>query len=345
MSESSIDWPFWRESLLRMEEGAIIDIIEIKYPVLSVESEGEVHICVDEEEELAIVAHNANREENFLLLPFNLKEKIQLYFGTGVRKWSRIRKREDLQELLFKSHEPLLGFKKYSFSNNQQDECKVLKTAHEWLNKNNDDGFAIKGYDMKQHLKHFTVDYKDKNPYNDSYVLIYSDKYNVILHVDTHPKDINTAIRNNRSYIRYLRTLHQCLVERAIIFLPVILCDESSIDEVSSVRCDSCEELGLVVPKKTFEELSSLENWWITTEENNKEISEVVNQTNQKGDVTNDLLKSIIGYMIGVTLFDLPNFNKNPRFKNQSGNKEENLKMLQPEYHDIISYMKQIVIE
>jgi len=32
-------------------------------------------------------------------------------------------------------------------------ECKILQTLYQWLQKNKDDGFCVKGYDPKQHLE------------------------------------------------------------------------------------------------------------------------------------------------------------------------------------------------
>jgi len=335
-SEEEVEWFFWRAKLLRLGEGSIVDIIETKYPYLSVAGTTEVHKCVDEDEKLAIISHNASREENFLVLSFDLEDKVELYFNDKIGK-SCLVKREKLQDYLFKNHKVLLEFSKYSFSEEKKIECNVLRSAHAWLKSNNDDGFVIKGYDMKHHLKQLTVEFNDESAYRDSFILVYSVKHNLILHVDTDPTDINAAIINNRTNIRYFRTLHQCLIGKAFLFLPVTLLDVTTNINNAPFSCESCEELGLVVPKVNFEKIPLLHEWWQNIERNNREIRQLVNLSKQRENVKRDFLKSIIGFMIGVTSFNYPVSTDNPRFKSSLENEDlkNKLTMIHPNAQDI----------
>jgi len=254
-------------------------------------------------------------------------------------------RREKLQEKLFEEHGVLLQFNKYMFSNNGIGECDVLRTAHEWLSINDDRGFAIKGYDMRHHLKHYTGIYPCEHPYKDSYVLVYSATHNVIIHIDTDPADINTAVKNNRMDISYLRTLHRCLVGKAILFVIVSLYDEDTkIAEIAPSLCESCKKLGLVVSNNIFKNLSSLKAWWQSIEEKNEDIRKLVNKSNEETDLTEDLIKSILEFMIGVTTFDVPSFTKSPRFQNRTIHKDNQLVMLHPECHYFSTSMQQLSV-
>jgi len=325
-SSEEVAWSFWRSTLLLIGEGSIVDIIELTYPYLCLTSREDIHVCEDKEEHLTIMSHHADRKDNFLLLPYDVKAKIPLYFGNGVSKWSRVRKREDIHEVLFEKNEALLEVRKYNFSSKGNVECAVLRTLHEWLESNNDGGFAIKGYDVKQHLKHFTRDYSNENPYNDSYVLVYSLKYNLILHIDTNPTDLNEAIRRNVANIRYLRTMHHCLIGYTFHYCPITLYENDT--NIESI-CAKCKGDGLISLKSNFENLSLVQTWWKRTKEENNNIKE--NQSNQNENIMNDLIKSIIGFMIGITSFKGLHTNNHPRFHLPTKNNIENLTMVHPE--------------
>jgi len=163
-------------------------------------------------------------------------------------------------------------------------------------------------------------------------------KKNVILHIDTEPVDINAAILNNRTDLRYLRTLHNCLIGKSILYLPVTLCDNASPADVKNDLCEKCQELGLIVSKDTFRNKTSFETWWQSVE-TLKETSQLVNKSNKEAVNASVFLASIIGFMVGVASFDdVPGFPKNPRFKDVYGNNEKTLRMLLPDHHDLVNF-------
>jgi len=276
--EKNVDWAYWREMLLTLSDGGeIVDIIEIRFIRelnLAVNS-NRVHMCVHKVKKLAILAHNANLDDNFNLLPFELTEQC---FA------------EDNKDIY-----GVLDKRKLA-------NCGILETFQLWLKNINDTGFAVKGYDAKKHLESLTVDYKNKNSYKDSYVLVFSVKHGVIFLIDTDPTDdINTAIRNNRANVRYLLTLHQCLMGKDLTFVPVVLYDNSinqSMDNsISQEVCGYCINLQLIVSRHDFQQLHLLEKWLEGVETHIERMAKLLRKQNQSNDIANTFLNSINSFM------------------------------------------------
>jgi len=327
-SENKIEWSFWKGNLLRMDEGEIVDTIEKTFPYLTVTSKSvkEVHMCFDKKDLLATIAHNANRKENYLLFKYNLKSYIEYYKGTGALTRSVIEDLEEFKGKIFQKHMSLLDCKILSFSNKERVECKVIENCDNLLQ--DDDGFVIRGYDAKKHLQFSADNFNDETPYKDSYVLLCLVKHNTVILIDTNPTDINKALTNNRTYIRYLRKLHPCLNGRAILFLSVVLWEEKTI-------CGSCEELELIVSKMEFEDPTFLKRWLEGTKERISEEEEafedLFSQSNSNDDVSNPLKKGIMEFVLGVTSFNSPFSTNNLRYAMDEENTQINLTMVYPE--------------
>jgi len=274
--QTPTDWNYWRNKLLMFEDGGVIaDIIESNYnSELNLKNvKNQVHICVHKEKKLAILAHNANIEETFSILPFELKKQSA----------GKIEQNE-----------------KYDILNNEyKKKCNILKIFDRWLKKNNDKGFAIKGYDPKTHLQSLTVDYVYDNldeRYKNSYILVYSSKHNTIIHIDTDPTvQINIAIRNNRTNIRYLRTLHQDLIGRFLVFVPITLLQINGNE--SQNLCEHCIDLKLILEKRNLETIDLLEEWWKDIELRIKEIEEVISKPIEMSSISNRILSDINDFM------------------------------------------------
>jgi len=322
-------WSYWKEKLLKMKEVEIINTIEMNFPDLAVASRSarEVHMCFDKTNMLATIAHNANRRENCLLFKYNLKNEIEYYKGTvGLTRYTSVI--EDLEKFkgkVFQNHMSLLDCKILSFSNAEMIKCKVIENCDNLLQ--NDDGFVIRGYDAKKHLQFSSDNFNDETPYKDSYVLLCLVKHNTIILIDTNPTDINKALINNRTYIRYLRKLHPCLNGRAILFLSVVLWNEKAI-------CDDCEDLELIVSKNKFENPVFLKRWLEETKNKIKDeddFKDLFNQSSTNKDISVNLKKGILEFVIGVTSFSSPFSTNNFRYLIEEGNIEINLTMLHPE--------------
>jgi len=219
-SKEEIDWPFWKQKLLKINEGAIVDKIENIFPHFSAGTAKEVHMCFKEADQLGIIAHNANRKENFLLFHFDLMEVIDIYYGTAELPFSIKMQRENIKDLLFKEHKVLLQSNKYMFTNS------------------------------------------------------------------------------------------------------------------GILECDICKVLGLVVPKNVFKSVASLKTWWESLEAKYLNVTEQVNSSEKKtSDLTDDLLKSIIEFMIGVTSFNVSDFAKSPRFESTTTKNDKQLVMSHPKIY------------
>jgi len=324
------DWFYWRNILLRIDEGLLVDDIEVKYPCLlqddRIDLSSTAHKAFDD---FGIIAHDANRKELFKKLATKPKDRIEICIGAGAQKMYAIKKTEDMsniQESYFQKYNILEKIKKYDFSG-KSNECKVLQTMYAWLQKNNDAGFAIKGYDVKQHVERITDNHCNETPYNDSYILTYSEKYNVIFYVETAPTDVKKSMRDNRLNIRHLRTSNECLDGNSFTFLPItLLTDPNAIKEI---KCKTCIDLQLVVTAEIFSYPKLFDKWW---EQISTEVKDIADEQKAKQDMSNDLLKSIIGFM-AIAPFDLPNFTNAPDKQIKEAQK---LVMLTPEQQEVI---------
>lgn len=212
--------------------------------------------------DFGILAHDVGNTELFNKIPINQNEKIEIRLGAG--EMSKVKDIQDIpaiQDDYFEKYKLLENIKKYDFSNNgKNQECEILKTMYNWLQRNNDNGFCIRGYDVKKHLQTFCKNYNNATPYKDSYVLMYSEKNNVILYVDTAPIDIKKSMRDNRLNIINFRSANQCLDEIPFIYLPITLCNPKELEILDNILCKKCVDMGLVVSYEKFKDLKSFDS-------------------------------------------------------------------------------------
>lgn len=126
--------------------------------------------------------------------------------------------------------------------------------------------------------------------------MVYSSNHNVILHIDTDPTtNINIAIRNNRINIRYLRTLHHCLIGKYLVFIPIIIFDKTK--KIENQICNHCEELQLIVSKYTFTDIDRLQEWWKNTETYVEELIHIERKPNHADDIADEFLNEIDSFL------------------------------------------------
>jgi len=328
------DWLYWRHVLLQIGEKDLVDDIEDTYPYLVKDSQ--FHLSNTEHkafEDFGVVAHDATEGELFEKLPNKLKEKIKICVGAGKIKTYAVKKIKDIttiQDAYFEKYKILKTIKIYNFSTiGKREECMILQTMHAWLKKNNDNGFCVKGYDVKQHAQYFCEGYSNKTPIKDSYILTYSAKYHVIFYIDTEPTGIKKSMRENRLNIRHLCTTNQCLHGNPFVYIPITLCDPNSLEHLNKTICKTCVDLQLVASAETFKNLELFEKWW---QEISTDVKDITDELKGKIDLSGPFFKSVIGFM-AVAPFDLPNFTNSPDKEIAEAQK---LILLTPEQQDII---------
>lgn len=333
-SVEAVDWPFWREVLVELEETTIVSLIESLYPYLSATYAVGVHKYLHVILCLAFIGHGAQRTEDFLILTLKKKESIKFYLDHGFETTCVVENPKRLKNRLFEIHGYLLKHKLFCFSKNSQTECNILMTIYEFFQIKNDGGFVIQGYDIRNHLKHSFKDYFYEQPYKDTLILIFIKTYKMIFLFDIDPpNDINEALKNNRDNIRCLRTLHGCLNDASITFCSVLLYSETEIAEFSTAACEDCKKLGLVTSRRVFEEQASIKPWWQSILATSQRL-QALNRSNLKPwwkrnlatsqrllalnrsstkDVGNEFLKKIMEYMFVCSSFDGEASANNPR--------------------------------
>jgi len=324
-----IGWFYWRNILLKIKEIDLVDDIEEKYPDLLKDKRIDIsNVAHQALEEFGILAHDASRTEHFQKLPIKLKDKIKVCVGGGREKIFQIKNMHTIQDNYFEKYKCVDHIKMYNFTNiGIRNECAVLRTLYEWLQKNEDDGFCIKGYDAKRHLEFITDDYEHKNP-KESYILVYSKKHCCIFFIDTEPIEIKTSLRENRSNIRPIRSANQCLDDASFIFIPLTLHDPNK-HKIDDSICKACIDLQLVVSTDTFKDLNLFEQWW---EKFSNEVEGMKSELEDRPDDSNNFFRNIMTYM-AFDSFLLPSFTIN---KENEIKEVQKLIMLTPEQQDIV---------